>query len=181
MAAPFLTPRHQLRDLVAPVLLRCAAAWDAPALPDRLGFTLCRRLRRTLGRCYPELRLVHIAPIVLALKPLLQEEIVCHEAAHLVVFERQGPVKQSHGAGWKALMRAVGLPPRARMPVTADEVLWNARNPFPHLFYEHRCPVCQRARAAWWQMTQWRCPDCVAAGLEGLPVITPRVDGELGL
>lgn len=181
MAQPFLTAHDQLLELAAPVLLRCATTWGEPGLPGRLTLAISHRLHRSLGRCYAQRRLVRIAPVVLELAPSLQEEIVCHEAAHLVAFERHGRGQQPHGAGWKELMRAAGFAPRVRMKVTADDALSTAWGRSPRILYEHRCPVCQNARMARRRMTRWRCRDCVTVGLEGLLVIAPRVEGELGL
>jgi len=170
----------QLLELAAPVLLRCATTWGEPALPGRLTLAISRRMRRSLGRCYAQRRLVRIAHVVLELPPPLQEEIVCHEAAHVVAFERHGRGQPSHGAGWKELMRAAGFAPRVRIQVRPGDALSTTWSRSPRILYEHRCPVCQVARMARRRVTQWRCRDCLTYGLEGLLVISPRVDGDLG-
>lgn len=180
MATPFLTVHDQLLELAAQVLLRCATTWGEPTLPGRLTLTISHRLHRSLGRCYPQRGLVRIAPVVLGLAPPLQEEIVCHEAAHLVAFERNGRKQPSHGDGWKELMRTIGFAPRVRIQLPPGDALSPAWRPAPRILYEHRCPVCQVARVARRRMTRWRCRDCVTYGLEGLLVISPRADGELG-
>jgi predicted SprT family Zn-dependent metalloprotease len=167
-------PHARLLELAAPALARCAEAWGEPALSDRLTLAIGRRLHRSLGRCYPERGLVRIAPFVLELPLPLREEIVCHEAAHLVVFTRHGRSGRPHGLEWKELMRSVGFAPRVRIQVADGDpisVAWAGR---AQTRYEHRCPVCQVARSARRRMTQWRCRECVTYGLEGLLVISKR-------
>ena len=171
----------QLVALAARPLERCAAAWNEPLLTERLTIALGHRLRRSLGRCYPERGLVRIAPVVLALPAELQEEIVCHEAAHLVVYARHGRGRLPHGAEWGDLMREAGIAPRARIHVAdaaAAGALAAERRP---ALYEHRCPVCHATRLARRRMTRWRCRACVMAGLPGLLEVSQRPPGEFRL
>ena len=147
------------------------SAWDLPGLESRVTFSASARMRVSLGRCSPHRREIRIASFVLDGPPALLEEVVCHELAHVAAAEHHGPGCRAHGPEWKALMRAVGREPRARIPAREIErdlplaasgrVLW-----------EHRCPVCQAHRLAGRSMKTWRCGECRGRGLEGELVIT---------
>jgi predicted SprT family Zn-dependent metalloprotease len=162
-------------------IARCAEAWNEPNLSARLTLVVGQRLERSLGRCYPERGLVRIARFVLDLPEDLREEIICHEAAHFVVFERHGRRHRPHGPEWEDLMRDLGLAPRVRIQLAPAEAALAARPGPTRVLYEHRCPVCHAARMSRRRMSQWRCRECVTYGLLGLLEVSRRVGSELSL
>jgi len=174
VAREFTPLQQQLLESGTPVVARCAEVWNEPGLPARLTLVVGQRLERSFGRCYPGRGLVRIARFVLDLPAQLRNEIICHEAAHLVVFE-------PHGTEWKDLMRSVGLTPRVRIQLAPAEAALSARPGSARVLYEHRCPVCHAVRFASRRVSQWRCRECVTVGLPGLLEISRRVGSELSL
>ena len=168
MARDSNSAQQLLLDASAQVVALCESAWNAPGLSMRLTFVVGQRLQRSLGRCYPERGLVRIARFALDLPTELRDEIICHEAAHLVVFERHGRSQKPHGAEWKELMRSVGLTPRVRIHLADRAPSFSASQESTRILYEHRCPVCQAARIARRRVSQWRCRNCVEVGLSGV-------------
>lgn len=69
---------------------------------------------RSLGRCYPDRRLIRIARFVLEESEDLFQEVLCHEAAHVVAYHLHGHAIRPHGREWKALVQMAGYPPSAR-------------------------------------------------------------------
>ncbi len=181
MARELTALQHQLLESSAAAIARCAEVWNEPGLSTRLNLVVGQRLERSLGRCYPELGLVRIARFVLDLPVELREEIICHEVAHLVVFERHGRGHRPHGAEWKDLMRDLGLTPRVRIQLAPAEAALAARPGPTRVLYEHRCPVCHAARMSRRRMSQWRCRECVTYGLPGLLEVSRKVGSELSL
>lgn len=181
MARESTSLQQQLLESGAPVVARCAEVWNEPGLSARLTLVVGQRLERSLGRCYPGRGLVRIARLVVDLPAQLRDEIICHEAAHLVVFERHGRGSRPHGTEWKDLMRSVGLTPRVRIQLASAEAALSARPGSARVLYEHRCPVCHAVRFARRRVNQWRCRECVAVGLPGLLEISRRVGSELSL
>jgi len=181
VAREFTSLQQQLVDSGAPVVARCAEVWNEPGLSARLTLVVGQRLERSLGRCYPGRGLVRIAPFVLDLPAQLRDEIICHEAAHLVIFERHGRGSRPHGTEWKDLMRRIGLTPRVRIQLAPAEATLCARPGPARVLYEHRCPVCHAFRFARRRMSQWRCRECVTVGLSGLLEVSRRVGSELSL
>jgi SprT protein len=142
--------------------------WNISDLGARTTIEYSTRLTRSLGRCYPERRIIRLASFLDESDNSLIEEVLCHELAHIAARELHRGRIRPHGREWKALMRAAGFEPRTRLPAPP-----NAPNPSRtrHL-YVHRCPVCQRSRIARRSMRRWRCRACLDAGLDGVLTIT---------
>jgi predicted SprT family Zn-dependent metalloprotease len=100
----------------------------------------------------------------------LLEEVLCHELAHVAVHRLHGPKARPHGREWKGLVAAAGFEPRVRFPL--EEGGFPPRPPRRRARYEHRCPVCQAMRMAGRPVRNWRCVECLRAGLSGKLVIT---------
>ncbi len=162
--------KRRIADYVASLGTR----WSVQTIADRVEIQFSHRLRSSLGRCVPSRRIVRLNRCLLNARPALVEEVLCHELAHVVTFERHGRHCRPHGREWEALMRAAGFEPRVRARLSHDlqAALRTARR--PDGLYEHRCPVCQATRLARRPVPQWRCAACVAAGLEGWLVIAKR-------
>lgn len=100
-----------------PRLEELCGLWGAPEIAPRIRVELSTRMTRSLGRAYPERRLIRIAaPLLRGPAPFL-DEVLCHEAAHIVVFEKHGRAAKPHGAEWKNLMQVAGFEPATRLRV----------------------------------------------------------------
>ncbi len=146
--------------------------WNTPDLAAQTTIEWSPRMTRSLGRCYPERRLIRLAAFLDEADNALLEEVLCHELAHLAAHELHGTSTGSirpHGPEWKTLMRAAGYEPRTRMPAPP-----NAPKPQPRrrrrgrYLYLHHCPLCQLSRAAKRVVRRWRCAACLTAGLDGI-------------
>ena len=157
------------------LLAQWAQTWALTGLEGRLQITFSRRFRTSLGRCAPASGEIRLAEFLLAGPPAVLREVLCHEAAHAAVHELHGAVRRPHGVEWRALMRAAGFEPRARLPANLLPDLVPQRRRTARL-QEHRCPVCHAARLARRRVPQWRCTACRAAGLEG-ELVVARVSG----
>ncbi len=139
--------------------------WRAPELIGTVKVSYSNRMRVTLGRACPERGYIHLNARLRELDPALIDEVVCHEAAHILVYHRYGRSARPHGAEWAALLRQAGYRPRTRMPIAVPGVASIRRR------YAHRCPVCRTVRFAKRPVTNWRCATCIDAGLSGQLII----------
>ena len=146
--------------------------WNTPELAARTTIEWSPRLTRSLGRCYPERRLIRLASFLDEAPNGLLEEVLCHELAHVAARELHGTRIRPHGPEWKALMRDAGYEPKTRLPLPAN--VRGTRNHRRRYLYIHRCPVCQRSRTAKRAVRRWRCAACVAEGLDGTLDISRR-------
>jgi predicted SprT family Zn-dependent metalloprotease len=144
--------------------------WGADETPHRTTVVVDPRLRRTLGRADLRTGRIAVAPRVLADSTLLHE-VIAHELAHVVAFERVGASERPHGPTWAGLMRAAGFDARVRIACALPERTTAGARPS---VFVHRCAVCHATRTAKRPMSAWRCVDCSAAGLPGELEVTPR-------
>ncbi len=161
-------------EFLARYVAALGVRWNVAEIVNRGESQFSRRLRCALGRCLPSRGIVRLNRRLLKARPALLEEVLCHELAHIVVFERHGHACRPHGSEWAALMRAAGFEPRVRARLSHDlqAALGTVRH--PSRLYEHRCPVCQATRVARRPVPQWRCAACLRAGLPGHLVIKKR-------
>jgi predicted SprT family Zn-dependent metalloprotease len=145
--------------------------WDVPQLEAKSRIEWSPRLTRSLGRCYPDKRLIRIASYLESAPDGLLQEVLCHEMAHLATRELHGRKARPHGPEWKALMQKAGFEPRTHLPAPNGAPRLRRRRRSPYV-YLHRCPVCQIFRTARRLMSRWRCAACVTSGLEGRLTIT---------
>lgn len=152
------------------VLARLSTLWDFPGLAETVQIQVSSRLTRALARVAMDRRIVRLAvPVAAGPRPALAE-ILTHEAAHIVVYDRHGRAARPHGREWGALMRAAGYQARARVDAAELGIVMPApkrRRSRPRYVYEHRCPVCQTRQLAGRVVRQWRCAACHDAGLSG--------------
>jgi predicted SprT family Zn-dependent metalloprotease len=160
------------------LLAQWSEVWEVLGLEQRLEVTFSGRFRRSLGRCVPAAGEIRLAAFLLTGPPAVLCEALCHEAAHAAVYELYGRGPTPHGEEWRALMRAAGFEPRAKVPASLlpEPVV---RRHHRESLWEHRCPICQASRVARRRVPRWRCAVCRAAGLEG-ELITTRVAGGRG-
>lgn len=169
------TSRHAAisDDLVASIVL-WARQWRTPGLARRLVIEYSDQLRTSLARSLPSRSLIRLNPVLkLPQNARLLPEVLCHEAAHVAVFELYGAGCRPHGAEWSHLVTIAGFTPRLQLQVEGYSRRINARLA-PRSIYEHRCPVCQAVRLGRRPVPRWRCADCVSSGLDGHLLITRR-------
>lgn len=142
-----------------------AGLWDVPDLPDKVTIDFNPRLRTSLGRCSPQSRSIALHPALRDGDPDLRAQVLCHEFAHLAVWELHGPQAAPHGTEWRRLVEVAGYDPSVRLD-GRGEVPESRAEPPEHR-YRHTCPVCHFSRTARRPVANWRCPECRAAGMEG--------------
>ncbi len=153
-------------------LAECESAWGAPGLCGELRVEFNGRIRRSLGRCHVVDGKVRLHPGLATAPDALLREVVCHEAAHAVVHRLHGRAVRPHGREWGELMRAVGLPARARLGLgDLPEAMQRSINDRPA--YRHRCGDCGAERIAYRRMSRWRCAVCFRKGRAGRLEIEP--------
>jgi len=161
----------EMHDLILVCVARLAALWAEPALSERVTVRLSTRLRTAMGICRAASGRIELNMQQLADAPALLQEVLCHELAHLLVYQRYGRRARPHGPEWQELVRAAGYAPSLEMkrgmptPFRGfDGVTSKFERPRVVL---HRCPVCHAHRLARRAVHQWRCAECQAAGLGG--------------
>ena len=119
--------------------------WNAPWLSDFAKISFSSRLSRSLGRCKPASGEIHLNSQLLdhTLQSLL-DEVVCHEAAHVLNFAQHGRLAKPHGPEWRALVSTAGF--HLRRSTHSPEIKASTVVPRNQSVYEHRCPVCQATR-----------------------------------
>ena len=101
-------------DDVPELLEGWCESWSAADLAPEITVELSSRMTRSLGRCYPDRKLIRIARFVLDDSEDLFHEVLCHEAAHLAAYHLHGKSIRPHGYEWKSLMQQAGYPPSVR-------------------------------------------------------------------
>jgi predicted SprT family Zn-dependent metalloprotease len=142
-------------------LASLADAWREARI-SRLNVAVNPNLRSTLARWIPPSNVLEISATVKSRGTRAIREIITHEAAHVVVWDRSGRAARPHGQEWSALMRAAGFEPRATLVRCGLRI--GGRG---HVRVRHFCSVCHFSRIAKRRMPRWRCPECRAIGLEG--------------
>jgi predicted SprT family Zn-dependent metalloprotease len=150
-----------------------AGVWNLPGLEVRTKVVFSSRLRRALGNCDVLKCIIRLNPVLKTeARPKLLEAL-CHEAAHIAVYERFGTGRRPHGMEWQQFVRTVGFTPKVAVRSDGESRTHNLRTE-EGVIYEHRCPVCQTSRSARRPVRRWRCAACAEAGLEGRMVISKR-------
>jgi predicted SprT family Zn-dependent metalloprotease len=147
-----------------------AKIWDIPDLAATVEIRFSDRLKSSLGRCKPSLGLLTLSAELEGGDPGLLAEVLCHEIAHVAAYRLHGARAAAHGSEWRALVRVAGFEPR----VIARESPAPRQRRRRRRRYEHRCEVCQSVRYGGRPVPQWRCAECVDAGLHGKLVIIPH-------
>ena len=88
--------------------------WGVTELTPQISVEFSSRMTRSLGRCYPDRKLIRIARFVLEESEDLFREVLCHEAAHVAAYHLHGKSIRPHGREWKDLIQAAGYPTSAR-------------------------------------------------------------------
>jgi len=143
--------------------------WGCPDLARSVVIQFSDRLKSSLGRARVDVRNVRLNSLLASANEQLLDEVLCHELAHIAIYERFGTSVKPHGPEWVALVRQAGFEPRLRHSIAGEKPQTATRR------FEHLCPVCQTVRYAKRSMTRWRCESCVYAGLEGKLLIRSAV------
>lgn len=153
-------PRSLLRD--SAYLRTLVEAWRYKWL-QHLDIRLNPRLTSTVARLLANDRVIELSSSAAQLKSRSRREVICHEAAHFVVWRRYGGAARPHGPEWAALVQHAGFEPKA------SRVRCGQQRPRPTTkrAFLHTCPVCHFSKRAGRQMTWWRCPECRSIGLDG--------------
>ena len=147
------------------------SAWGCPQLHKQTTVRFSRRMYRSIGRCYPERRLLSLNESLREMRDVEILDVLCHELAHIVAYEFFGRHIKPHGKEWRALVGAVGFVPRTKY--CGDPTLGSTRNRTnPRPRYLHRCLTCFAQRIAGRPVHSWRCAECVENGLPGDLTIT---------
>jgi len=144
-------------------LASLAIVWTHPRVAQ-LDIVLNRNLRSTLARWIPPSGVLEVNAKVKSRDARALREIISHEAAHVVVWDRSGRAARPHGPEWSALMQAAGIRPRA----TLVRCGYRRNGTWRGARTRHVCPVCHFSRFAKRRVPRWRCPECRAIGLEGV-------------
>lgn len=146
--------------------------WGVPGLAATVTVSFSPRLRSVLGKAMPSTGHVVLHAALRAGPTGKLLEVLCHEVAHVAIARRgarSGARRaRPHGAEWATLVRAAGYE-------AVTHMVRQGRQMPPRraaLNVVHSCPVCQTKRIARRVVPQWRCAECVAAGLEGGLVVT---------
>jgi predicted SprT family Zn-dependent metalloprotease len=148
-------------DGVMPYLRALARLWKHSEL-GRIPVRTNARLTASAGRWNAPAGVIEIAARLSCHDGRLRREVLCHEAAHAVVWARHGRNAKPHGLEWQALVRQAGFEPRASLIRCGHRT-----PPKPAQRFRHACAVCHFSRTATRQMARWRCPECRAVGLQG--------------
>lgn len=151
-------------------LRRWQRLWRAPGLATTASVRFSARLRATVGRCAVAKREIVLSAKLVNGSERRLLEVLCHEAAHLTAHLRHGRLAKPHGTEWAELVRKAGFEPRPRLGAHSRGD--KRRDTTRRYVVMHTCPVCQMRRVAKRAVPQWRCAECVAAGLPGRLVIT---------
>jgi SprT-like family len=116
LAFPPVPWRSSLPSHLVESLDRWLQLWNVPHLEAKSRIEWSPRLTRSLGRCYPDKRLIRMASYLESAPDGLLQEVLCHEMAHLAARELHGRNVRPHGPDWKALMTSAGYEPRTRLP-----------------------------------------------------------------
>src|SRR5215510_13035498 len=91
-----------------------AKRWKFPALA-RIRIDVNYRFTSTAGRWVARSNAIEISQAVAGGSARERREVICHEAAHIVVWYRYGKTVRPHGAEWAELVRFAGFDPRAHL------------------------------------------------------------------
>jgi predicted SprT family Zn-dependent metalloprotease len=127
------------------LIRRWTRRWGVPALAGEITCQWSPRLRRSLGRAYPDRKIIRLSLLLQQPRyaPLFQE-VLCHEAAHIAVARSHGRRTASHGPQWQELVRLAGYEPRRCL--TIESVVERPASDLVR--YEHICPICHVRRFA---------------------------------
>ena len=132
-----------------------ARLWGLAGLEKSVVVSFSSRLRVSLGRTHVNKHRIHLNPILNEEGASLLDEVLCHELAHIVVYECFGRSVKPHGPEWAKLVRLAGFEPRLQISIKSENT------PPTEVRFEHLCPVCQTVRYTKRSMPNLRCKYCL--------------------
>lgn len=159
---------------ISDLALEWFSVWGSPQIHEQVRVRFSRRMYRSVGRCYPERKLVSLSETTREMCDTQVTQILGHELAHIAAHELFGHGIKPHGEEWRALVERIGYSPsvtfQANLPLG---LMPNQVQRHPR--YVHRCDICFETRVARRPMLRWHCAACVDNGLAGELRIT-RLD-----
>jgi predicted SprT family Zn-dependent metalloprotease len=150
---------------IARTIQRWAKIWRVAGLRDRVTVQFNARLRTTIARWVIQSSRLEISSKFFG-PGRDQRQILCHELAHAAAVMKYGRAVRPHGPEWCHFVRIAGFEPVTHLVSRqAGRATSKAARALP--IYEHRCVVCQAVRYARKPVANWRCVECVGAGLGG--------------
>jgi len=125
---------------------RCGKLWGLPDLVESVTVEFSRRFRSSLGLCRPAQGRIRLAAHLQEGNAELLEEVLCHELAHVAVYQLHGRRARPHGPEWRGLLSQAGFEPRTRF--LRGDAKFPPRSKKLRARWEHRCPVCHAIRVA---------------------------------
>lgn len=153
-------------------MLRALAAdalrfWGEPDLEHGLVVEGSQRMSRSIARTFPARRVIRVSAAVPELDIADARLVMWHEAAHIVVFQRQGAGGRPHGKEWASLLVSAGLQATVRIAERQHGLSSMAKSSVARQQLVYRCPVCHAVAYARKKMPRWRCAACMKNGLLG--------------
>ncbi len=142
--------------------------WRMSDLIGQVRISYSNHLTSTLGRSRVDTQQVRLNPELAHTDQYFLDEVLCHELAHIAVYQKYGPGKRPHGREWATFVRQAGFEPKVRLGGVGRT---SQMKPDLHRRFEHLCPICQTTRYARRPISRWRCAVCNEAGLDGKLVI----------
>jgi predicted SprT family Zn-dependent metalloprotease len=142
--------------------------WKLPKLANLINISYSARLTKSLGRARVDSRNINLNCKLISTDEALVKEVLCHELAHIAVYEKYGPNRKPHGNEWSSLIKQAGFSPRTHI---SFEFSPQDNSQITPRRYSHICPICQAERIANRKLKKWRCASCAAAGLESELII----------
>ncbi len=108
-----------------------ASRWKHPALGS-IAVRTNSKLTVSVARWNASTGVIELAPGVSRQAARFRREVLCHEAAHAVVWARHGRKARSHGSEWQALVKQAGFEPQAslvRCGHSAQVPAWSSLEP----------------------------------------------------
>ena len=151
------------------LLLRWGKLWGLPWLKNPIIVEVSDRFRSSLGKCDINKRIIRLNSILLNINnKKIRIEALCHEAAHLAVYELYGRNCRPHGTEWKSLVKKAGYEPRIKVPLSEVKGLLRLEPRYSNYLYVHRCNECQSTFTRNRTDKRWRCNLCQKSGLDGV-------------
>jgi predicted SprT family Zn-dependent metalloprotease len=148
------------------LMISFGKVWGIPGLNKKLNIEVSYRLTKSLGRCLPNKGLIRLNPILLKPKhSTICEEVICHEAAHYVVFLKNGLNCRPHGKEWKDLLIVAGYVPSVKLKSS----MLNNENSVrkikkSRINYHHSCLICHSVWIYKKPKHNAICPHCEGGG-----------------
>jgi len=155
------------------LLLGWGRIWGLSWFKNNVNVEVSNRFRSSLGRCDINKRLIRLNSILLNTNnKKIRIEALCHEAAHLAVYELYGRNCRPHGSEWQSLVKKAGFEPRTKMPFSEVKGLLRLEPRYSNYLYVHRCNKCQSTFTKSKTDRRWRCNLCQKSGLDGVLTVS---------